>query len=81
MDSLSTRLAKRLDELDRSYSWLAKQVDVHRGTVARWAAGSMAVASEHRAPVARALGAKVGDLFDADGNAKPYTPRRARAVT
>lgn len=73
MDTLdtTTQLAARLDELDRSYSWLAKQVGVHRGTVARWAAGSMAVAVEHRAPVAAALKSGVRSLFDAKGNPRP----------
>lgn len=71
MDSFNTRLEQRLDELDRSFSWLAGKVGVHRGTVARWARGEMAVAEPHRKAVAGELKLGVGVLFDKDGNVKP----------
>jgi hypothetical protein len=59
-----TALGKRLDELGRPNSWLARKVGVNRSTVGRWVKGTFAVPAEHQGKVARALGMRKAELFD-----------------
>lgn len=60
----STRLGERLTELDLTAAWLARQVDVHRVTAARWVNGEIAMSEEHARAVASVeiLGLSVDDL-------------------
>lgn len=70
MDSLTTRLAQRLDELERSAAWLGRKVNVNRGTAHRWARGEMRCAPEHRESVAEAVELQASELFTDDGSLK-----------
>lgn len=67
-DIPKTRIAKRLDELERSQAWLGRKLGVKRQTVGEWVRGDTAC------PVARQAQIKIflemmpaAYLFDADG--------------
>lgn len=62
-----TKLARKLEEMDRSGGWLAKQLRVSRQVVSAWCRRDEVCPKARRAQIALTLGIQASDYFDADG--------------
>jgi DNA-binding transcriptional regulator YdaS (Cro superfamily) len=56
-------ILKRLGELDRTQSWLARRLGVTPSTVNRWIKGVDPIIPRRRRELALALGVRMEDLF------------------
>lgn len=62
MDETRTPLHQALEDIERSYAWLGRQLAVSRATVKRWADGTHEPDDETKARIARTLQRTGADL-------------------